>query len=46
MIRKTIPILLAACTALADAVPVRFNADAAAPQTFQAAAYRGETLDI
>ncbi len=32
--------------ALADAVPVRFNADAAAPQTFQAAAYRGETLDI
>jgi hypothetical protein len=34
------------CIALADPVPVRFNADAAAPQTFQAAAYRGETLDI
>ena len=28
------------------AVPLRFSADAAAPQTYQAAAYRGETLDI
>ncbi|MBQ6926514.1 MAG: hypothetical protein IJQ73_17915 [Kiritimatiellae bacterium] len=44
--RRTFPILLLACAALADPVPVRFNADAAAPQTFQAAAYRGETLDI
>lgn len=43
---RTFPILLLACAALADPVPVRFNADAATPQTFQAAAYRGETLDI
>ena len=46
MIRKTLHLFLLACTALADPVPVRFNADAATPQTFQAAAYRGETLDI
>jgi len=39
-------ILLALCTALADAVPVRFRADAERPQAFQAAAYRGETLAV
>lgn len=34
------------CICLASPVPVRFRADAASPQAFQTAAYRGETLAV
>ena len=35
-----------AAAALRAAVPLRFAADAESPRTYQASAYRGETLDI
>lgn len=39
-------LFLSLCTGLAMAVPVRFTADVARAETHQAAAYRGETLEI
>ena len=46
LLRTSSFVLAAALSAASAAVPLRFAVDAETPRTFQASAYRGETLDI